>query len=213
MIHFRQQKIIGKKMAAIIRYACAVGSTIATIFCAAVLAISCIMGVRGHTSSGLLIVLPLFGFLTGLTSYLSWGFWQESFPKSTGEIIAELQTLSFHSLKFYDVATGYFLARLRSIRNSGLAFICFAAICLAIINASGGNWQSTVGKFVLGLFCFMVGWAPFTIGKYGIRMIITARNADTECRLNTLRQLASGRTFRGDPIGAFISQQFDDEDQ
>jgi hypothetical protein len=44
-------------------------------------------------------------------------------------------------------------------------------------------------------------------------MIVTAQKANTECRLNALRQLAKGRTFRADPIGAFISQQFDDESQ
>ncbi|HMD53813.1 MAG TPA: hypothetical protein VKJ65_04605, partial [Phycisphaerae bacterium] len=81
------------------------------------------IGVREQTSSGMLIVLPLFGILTVFTSYLSWGFWGESFPNSIEEIIAELQTLNFHSIKFYDVATDYFLGRLRSIRNSGLAFI------------------------------------------------------------------------------------------
>ncbi|HMD53814.1 MAG TPA: hypothetical protein VKJ65_04610 [Phycisphaerae bacterium] len=64
-----------------------------------------------------------------------------------------------------------------------------------------------------GLFFFIVGWTPFRIGKCGMHMIVTAQKADTECRLNALQQLAKGRTFRGDPIGAFISQQFDDEGQ
>lgn len=203
----------GKRMEAIIRYACVVGSALAAISCAAVFAVSCMLGVREHTSSGMLIELALFGILTGLTSYLSWGFWQETFPNSTEEIITELEPLNLDSIKFYDVATNYLLGRLRSIRNSGLEFIVFAALCLAIINSSRGNWLSPVEGFGLGLFCLIVGWTPFKIGKYGIRMITTAREADTECRLNALRQLARGRTFRGDPIVAFISQQLDDEDQ
>jgi hypothetical protein len=127
------------------------------------------------------------------------------------KVIAKLQTLNFHSVEFYHVATNYFCRRLRVIRNCGLFFIIFAALSLVIVLTTRESWLFDIKFCAFSLFCAIIGWTPFRIGKYGIQMIKTARKADVQDRMNALHFMAAtAKPFRGDPVGAFILQRFGD---
>ena len=128
---------------------------------------------------------------------------------ATQKIIAELRPLDLRSVEFYDVAGRYFRRRLRVIRNCGLFFIFFAFVDLVLVYVLWGRWLLNIGNFVSCPISAMIGWGPFQVGRCHILMITTARKASTEHRLNALRQLATG-TFRGDAVGAFILERFND---
>jgi hypothetical protein len=122
--------------------------------------------------------------------------------------IAALQPLSLDSVEFYDVASRYFCLRLRVIRNCGLFIIFLAALSLALVFILWGNWVLNIANFVGSCICAILGWTPYLIGKYEARMIKTARKADTQHQRNALLFMATkSKSFRGDPVGAFILKQ------
>jgi hypothetical protein len=126
-------------------------------------------------------------------------------------VIAELQMLNINSIEFYDAATRYFSVRYRIIRNCGLFFIFLAGISLVPIFVSEVSWVFKVVNLVGVFLSAMIGQATFRIGKWGIRMIKTARKADSEHRINALCVAANSKPFRGDPIGEFILRQLQNE--
>jgi hypothetical protein len=125
------------------------------------------------------------------------------------KVIAELLTLRFGSIEFYDVAGHYFCRRLRVIRNCGLFFIIFGALSLALVIVLWGNWALNIVNFAGSCAFALLGRTLYLIGKYEIQMIKTARKSDTKHQMNTLHFMATkSKPFRGDPVGGLILHRF-----
>jgi hypothetical protein len=210
----RPKKLISKRTGDILRYACAVASALAAFVFALFSVLLCIAGIEERNVVAFLIGLPLFGLLSGFAAYISWGCWRGDSAKTNQKIIAELQSYKFQSLEYYDIASRHFCRRLRVIRNCGLFVICLGTVFGA------GAWTAWNRKeywhiigFLAGFFfCARIGWTPYQMGKWGIRSLKTSRKAGLKHRLNALRfAAAKSKPFRGDPIGIYVSQRFDED--
>jgi hypothetical protein len=129
---------------------------------------------------------------------------------SADQAISRLQVLDARTVDFYDAAAAYLSRRLRSVRNSSFGIMLFGLAPLLVFWAQK-NWVlAAVWCLPACLFGFL-GWVPFLEGRSGIRLTRLAREADEGGRSDALRQLAGGRPFRCDRVGAFILQQLGSE--
>jgi hypothetical protein len=92
-MRFMQKKVIGVKTEAIIRYVCAVVSTLASILFAMIFIGLFIEGIHENTFPDVLLALSIFSFLAAFTFYILWGLWQEGRSTPTQKIITKLQLL------------------------------------------------------------------------------------------------------------------------
>ena len=118
--------------------------------------------------------------------------------------ILKLEKLESHSIEFYDVATGYFRVRSRSIRTCGMFSLFLSPIGLVGVFAPSDSpifWHIT--GMLLFVLCAWFGWNIYKLGNTDLVLIKTSRVAGSEYQEKALRLICRLK-YSADPIGVYI---------